>query len=363
MSKFLEPLKAGFDFLTPYPYLQALIVIGAFIILAKIVDLIISRTVARLVSRTETRLDDHFISLMHRPIFATIASIGLLISLEIIELQESLQVVVEAIIETLLIFIWVMFALQASRILLSAMSRQARRFEFVQPTTEPLLKNALAVLLFLAGVYAIMVAWNINVTGLVASAGIVGLALSFAAQDTLSNLFAGVAILADKPYRIGDFIIIDSGERGEVTHIGLRSTRLLTRDDVEISIPNSVMGNAKIINEAGGPPKRYRVRASIGVAYGSDIDDVMQILVRIGMENERVLSNPEPRARFRKFGESSLDFDLLCWIAQPVFRGLIVHELNCEIYRQFAANDIQIPFPQRDLYIKEMSPSGGDTSG
>jgi small-conductance mechanosensitive channel len=217
-------------------------------------------------------------------------------------------------------------------------------------------------LLFLAGVYAIMVAWNINVTGLVASAGIVGLALSFAAQDTLSNLFAGVAILADKPYRIGDFIIIDSGERGEVTHIGLRSTRLLTRDDVEISIPNSVMGNAKIINEAGGPPKRYRIRASVGVAYGSDIDQVMQILVGIGAENEQVLDNPEPRARFRQFGESSLDFDLLCWITQPVYRGLIIHELNCEIYRQFAKHAIQIPFPQRDIFIKEMSPSGVDTS-
>jgi len=362
MNSLLEMLKTGFDFLAPYPYLQALAVIGAFVVLAKIVDLIISRTVTRLVARTETRLDDHFISLIHRPIFATIASIGLLVSLEIIELQQSLQVVVEAIIETLLIFIWVVFALQASKMLLSAMSRQTRRFEFIQPTTEPLLKNAIAVLLFLAGVYAIMVAWNINVTGLVASAGIVGLALSFAAQDTLSNLFAGVAILADKPYRIGDFIIIDSGERGEVTHIGLRSTRLLTRDDVEISIPNSVMGNATIINEAGGPPKRYRIRASVGVAYGSDIDEVMQTLVRIGTDNERVLSIPEPRARFRQFGESSLDFDLLCWIAQPVYRGLIIHELNCDIYRQFAANEIQIPFPQRDLYIKEMSPSGGDTS-
>jgi MscS family membrane protein len=362
MNNFLDTLKTGFDFLAPYPYLQALIIISAFIILAKIVDLIFSRTVTRLVVRTKTNLDDHFISLMHRPIFASIASIGLLISLETLKLQQSLQDIVAAIIQTLLIVIWIIFGLRASKMFLSAMGRQTRRFEFVQPTTEPLLKNALAVLLFLAGVYAIMVAWNINVTGLVASAGIVGLALSFAAQDTLSNLFAGVAILADEPYRIGDFIIIDSGERGEVTHIGLRSTRLLTRDDVEISIPNSVMGNAKIINEAGGPPKRYRVRASVGVAYGSDIDQVMQTLIRIGAENEQVLDNPEPRARFRQFGESSLDFDLLCWIAQPVYRGLIIHELNCEIYRQFAANAIQIPFPQRDIFIKEMSPPGVDTS-
>ena len=354
MNELTAKLADSLSLLEPYPYLKALIVIGAFLVLAKIVDFIISRTVAQLVVRTETSLDDQFISLLHRPVFTTVSSIGLFIALGVIDLDESFREIVGAIIKTLLILVWLTFALRASKLLLTAMSSKKGRFEYVQPTTEPLFKNAVAVLLFLAGVYAIMVAWGINITALVASAGIVGLALSFAAQDTLSNLFAGVAILADQPYRIGDVIIIDSGERGEVTHIGLRSTRLLTRDDVEISIPNSVMGNAKIINEAGGPPKRYRVRASVGVAYGSDIDKVMEILEGIGTANSRVISNPPPRVRFRLFGESSLDFDLLCWIDQPVLRGLIVHELNCEIYRQFANNGIQIPFPQRDLYVKEM---------
>jgi small-conductance mechanosensitive channel len=312
------------------------------------------RLFLRLVARTTTNIDDHIVSLLHRPIFASVTSIGLFIALDIIGLEQSLQDIIGAVIQTILIFIWLIFTLRISKLLLTAMSGQKQRFEFVQPTTEPLLKNALAVLLLLAGAYAIMVAWDINVTGLVASAGIVGLALSFAAQDTLSNLFAGVAILADKPYQIGDVIIIDSVDRGEVTHIGLRSTRLLTRDDVEISIPNSVMGNAKIINEAGGPPKRYRVSTSVGVAYGSDIEKVMQVLEQIGASHDSVLSFPQPRVRFRKFGESSLDFDLLCWIDQPIKRGLVVHDLNCEIYRQFAASGIAIPFPQRDLHIKEM---------
>ena len=270
--------QEGMTKLEPYPYLAALIIIFISIVLAKIVDLIFSSLFPRLVSRTSTNLDDQFIRLLHRPIFASVVSIGLFISLDILGLDETQKKVVGGIIQTILIFIWLGFGLSASRLLLSAMSRHQQRFEFVQETTEPLLKNAVAVLLLLAGAYAIMVAWNINVTGLVASAGIVGLALSFAAQDTLSNLFAGVAILADKPYQIGDFIIIDNVDRGKVTHIGLRSTRLLTRDDVEISVPNSVMGNAKIINEAGGPSTQYRVRASVGVAYGTDIDEVMQIL-------------------------------------------------------------------------------------
>jgi small-conductance mechanosensitive channel len=212
----------------------------------------------------------------------------------------------------------------------------------------------LVVLVFIAGTYGILVAWDINVTGLVASAGILGLALSFAAQDTLSNLFAGVAILADRPYQIGDYIIIDSGERGEVTHIGLRSTRLLTRDDVEVSIPNGVMGSAKIINEAGGPRTRYRIRINVGVAYGSDIDQVMQTLLDAANAHKKVLRNPEARVRFRAFGDSSLDFDVLCWIVRPADRGLVSHDLHCDIYKRFIAENIQIPFPQRDLHIKEM---------
>ena len=354
MQEFLRFGQMGFDTLRPYPYLQALLVIIAFLALAKFIDRVISGLVARLVSKTKTNLDDQLVQIMHRPIFTTVAMIGLVLATYRLDFSDELRNTTVSVIQTLLALIWLVFGIRLSRLLLAAMKRQERRFRFVQQTTEPLLTNAVAVILFLAGVYTILVAWNINVTGLVASAGIVGLALSFAAQDTLSNLFAGVAILADRPYQIGDYIILDTGERGQVTHIGLRSTRLLTRDDVEVSIPNGVMGSAKIVNEAGGPPHRYRVRISIGVAYGSDIDQVMKVLLEIAQHHPKIFSTPEPRARFRQFGASSLDFDLLCWIEQPADRGIVVHELNCEIYKQFNKAGITIPFPQQDLYIKEI---------
>ena len=340
--------------LKPYPWARALLVMGLFLLLAGLVDRLISGIVRRLVARTETSLDDQLLRLLHRPVFTTVALIGLLMATYEFELAPEVLLRTTALVKTILIVVWVFFGLGASRLLLMAMGSQTERFEFVQQTTEPLLRNAVAVLLFLAGVYGILIAWDINVTGLVASAGIVGLALSFAAQDTLANLFAGVAILTDQPYRIGDYIILDSGERGQVTYIGLRSTRLLTRDDVEVSIPNSVMGAAKIVNEAKGVPNQYRIQASVGVAYGTDIDRVMEVLLTVGTAHPLVLANPEPRARFRQFGESSLDFDLLCWIANPADRGLVVHELNCGIYRNFAEAKITIPFPQRDLHIKEV---------
>ncbi len=348
------------DFLENYPALEALGILLAFLILAALVDRLITGIVARVVVRTETDLDDRILAIFHRPVFASVALTGLILAVDHLGLDPRWLGATTSIVQTLLIVIWVVFGLRFSAIVLRAMRRSERRFEFVQDTTAPLLKNSLAVLLLLAGAYGILVAWNIDVTGLVASAGILGLALSFAAKDTLANLFAGIAILTDRPYQIGHYIILDSGERGEVTRIGLRSTRLLTRDDVEISIPNSVMGNAKIINEASGVLNRYRIRVSVGVAYGSDIDRVMEVLLEVAANHTKVLPTPEPRARFRQFGDSSLDFELLCWIEQPAQRGLVVHELNCAVYKAFAAAGISIPFPQRDLYVKEIPATSSD---
>ncbi|MFH1766155.1 MAG: mechanosensitive ion channel family protein [Gemmatimonadota bacterium] len=354
METISEFLRGWNAVLEPYPALQALGIIVGFLFLAAVSDRIITGIVSRLVAQTQTDLDDRLLAILHRPIFTSVALLGLILAVGRFEVSSGLMLATTAAVKTILIVIWMVFGLRFSSLLLGALKNQAERFEFIQPTTEPLLRSALAVVLFLSAAYAILLAWDIEVTGLVASAGIVGLALSFAAKDTLANLFAGVAILADQPYKLGEYIILDSGERGEVTHIGLRSTRLLTRDDVEVSIPNSVMGGAKIVNEASGVPDSYRIRVAVGVAYGSDIDHVMSVLMKVGTGQPEVRATPEPRVRFRRFGESSLDFELLCWIERPADRGRVIHELNCNVYRAFAATGISIPFPQRDLYIKQM---------
>jgi len=240
-------------------------------------------------------------------------------------------------------------------VLLGALLKSERRFGVVQPTTAPAFRNGVVVLLFLLASYSILLVWDVNITGLVASAGILGLALSFAAQDTLSNLFAGVSILADRSYEIGDFIVLDSGERGEVTHIGLRSTRLLTRDDVGITIPNGVIAHAKIVNEAASPRGRYRIRVKVGIAYGSDVRQVITLLEQIAINHGEISNTPTPRVRFRAFGESSLELELLCWIGNPADRGRVVHELNCVIYEAFDDQQITIPFPQREVSFRDQN--------
>ncbi|MCP4000124.1 MAG: mechanosensitive ion channel family protein [Gammaproteobacteria bacterium] len=339
-----------------YPLLVAFLVAAVGLLVAKLAELFLTNIIGRMVAKTESKFDDKIISLLHKPIFTTFAIFGLIIASYSVakELGNNFLPATLAILKSLIILSWIRFFMRSSDSVINSMGANKRNFSFAQEDTVPLLKNLAIVFLLLAGAYSILVTWDINVTGLVASAGIVGLALSFAAQDTLSHLFSGVAILADRPYRIGDFIVLDTGERGQVTHIGLRSTRLMTRDDVEVSIPNGVMGSAKIVNESGGGKSQYRVRAHVGVAYGSDVDKVLNVLETIAKDNKYLSKHPEPRARFRTFGASSLDFELLAWIEEPSVRGLRIHEINCEINRRFIEENIVIPFPQQDVWIKEL---------
>ncbi len=218
----------------------------------------------------------------------------------------------------------------------------------------PLVENVTRIVIIVAAVMIVLSIWKINITPIIASAGIAGAAVAFAAKDTIANFFGGISVFVDKPFKIGDYIVLDKGERGEVVAIGVRSTRIKTRDDVQITIPNSIIANTKVINESA-PIPNFRVRIPVSVAYGSNIDKVQDTLLQVAGQNENVIPEPSPRVRFREFGDSSLNFELLCWTKEPSLRGLTVHELNCEIYKTFAASGITIPFPQRDVHIRKDS--------
>jgi MscS family membrane protein len=340
------------DAIAPYPAPQAVLAALIFLFLAMVVDKICSRALVRLLARTDTATGNRIIELLHRPVYVTVMLIGLVFASNRLSLSEPVNNILYGVVGTILVLVWSVTIHRLSGVVFTAMVRNDRRYSFAHPATAPVFRNAIAVLLFAVGVYGLLVTWEVNVTALLASAGIVGLALSFAAQDTLGNLFAGVSILADRPYEIGDYVVLDSGERGEVTHIGLRSTRLITRDDVGVTIPNGVIARAKIVNEAASPRRQFRIRINVGVAYGTNIRQLIKVLIKIAQEHEEISSTPEPRARFRSFGDFSLKFELLCWIERPADRGRISHELNCEIYETFEELGITIPFPQRDINVR-----------
>lgn len=353
MNSFIAEIQKLAELIGPNAYLQGLVIAIAFVVLGKIADWFVSRAIGKIATRSKTDIDDRMVDLVHRPIFLSFVLLGFSLATQRIDLPDAPEFITLGVLKTIAVVIWYNMLRQLADVLVQT-ARRNQNNKLVQTGMLALLQNIAKVVLFAMAIYFVFLAWNINVTAWVASAGIVGLALSFAAKDTLSNLFAGVSIIMDAPYKTGDYIILDGGERGIVTHIGLRSTRILTRDDVEITIPNGIIGNSKIINETGGPSEKHRIRIAVGVAYGSDIDHVIATLEKVAAGNAEVCPDPEARVRFRRFGESSLDFELLCWIDRPVDRGRLSHELGCSVYKAFAAAGIQIPFPQRDLHVRSM---------
>ena len=346
-----------------YPLWTALGLIVGFYLAAKITELILVRGVSRLTARTETEVDDHLLALVRKPIFFTVFFFGLSLAIAVLGLPPSFRNNTVKLLLTLVVFSWLGAGFPGFRIVLDALGRHKHRFPLIEERTIPLF-DILSKLALIGGAsYALLLIWQVDPTPWFASAGVIGIAVGFAARDTLANLFAGIFIIADSPYKLGDFVTLDSGERGLVTHVGVRSTRLETRDDIEITVPNSVMANAKIINETGGRWEKERIRIKVGVAYGSDVDRVCEVLVNIASHHDHICPDPKPRVRLRGFGDSSLDFELLCWIDEPVLRGRLSHEMYMEVYKTFQREGIEIPFPQRDVWVRRMPGPASEDPG
>ena len=343
-----------------YPLVGGLLVAAVFLLLALIIRFVVFRSLGRLAGLTNAVFDDRLLEHLRRPVYTTVVFFGLTLAVNTAQLAFGTRVIINVLL-SVIVASWMRAALRISTALLETLGAQ-ERFTLVEARTVPMFDLSAKLLTILVGSYILLLIWGINPVGWLASAGIVGIAVGFAAKDTLANLFSGFFIVADAPYKIGDYINLDSGERGKVSAIGLRSTRLLTRDDVEITIPNGVIANAKIVNESGGPHLKMRNRIAVGVAYGSDVDRVCEILLEIGRAHDEVCATPEPRVRMRGFGPSSLDFELLVWIEHPEFRGRMAHEIYLRIYKRFAEEGIEIPYSKHDVFIKEM-PAGNLEGG
>jgi len=341
------------DYLSNHKPLLALIYIIASFIGALIIDKIFISFLKIVVKKSKTDLDDKIIDTIHKPLYYSILFFGFSIALKLLDLPENVIFSLIGILKTIIVIFWGGALFRSFIILIEWASKKSRQSSFIQAKTIPLFENLGKIIIFLLAVYFIMLTWDIDVTAWVASAGVLSAVLAFAAKDTLGNLFAGIFIMADSPYKEGDYINLDTGERGHVRHIGIRSTRIMTRDDVEITIPNAVIANSKIINESGGPYEKERIRITVDVAYGTDVEKAKDIMYQIALSSDMICSAPEPRVRFREFGESGLRLQLLGWIERPELRGLAIDKLSTEIYNSYNKENIEIPFPQRTVHIKK----------
>ncbi|HEY9616555.1 MAG TPA: cyclic nucleotide-binding domain-containing protein [Microcoleaceae cyanobacterium] len=194
---------------------------------------------------------------------------------------------------------------------------------------------------------------GVNLTSLTLFAGVLGIGIGFGLQNLTSNFISGLTLLVEQPIRVGDFVEIDN-LLGTVESISIRSTTVRTQDGVFVIVPNIRFVENNVINWSYRDP-RCRLHVRVSVAYDSDTFLVSEALLEAARKDLRVLSDPPPRVWFQKFGDSALEFVLLVWINQPQESDPIKSALNFLVEQEFRYRGIQVPFPQRDLYIRNLS--------
>ncbi|MCB9779368.1 MAG: mechanosensitive ion channel family protein [Alphaproteobacteria bacterium] len=354
--------------------LRALFIFGLALLFAAFIDIMARRVLGAIAARTPFKSDDIAVQYLRRPISQTVVLLGAWWALAPLPLGDGPRFVVRAVLASIGVLVWTFAFMQVGKIILRGLSDQARGLEatgraenrLVRPRTLPLFEMAVRALILGSSTYGLLLAWHVDVTAWLASAGVLGIAVGFAAQETLSNLLAGVVIIADAPYKLGDYLVLDTGQRGRVTDIGLRSTRMLTFDGVEIIVPNSVMVKATIINESGGKDERERLTINASVAYGTDVEGARRTMLEAARGCEGVIDDEagvRPEVQFRAMGESSLDFAVLVWIRRPEHRWDVLDRVTTAVYTALTQNGYEIPFPQRDLHIKSGLPPAGGPKG
>jgi len=209
--------------------------------------------------------------------------------------------------------------------------------------------------ILLVGFLLALATLGVNFTNITIIGGALGVGIGFGLQNIVNNFVSGLILLFERPVRVGDYIQIES-VRAEIKKIGLRATTVETFDRADIVIPNSDLVANQVINWTRRN-RIMRLKIPVGVAYGSDVPLVMKILLQCAQDNPSVMSSPKPQVLFIGFGDSSLDFEIRVFVLDIDYHHIVYSEILQEIYREFRLNDIEIPFPQRDLHLRSVDES------
>ena len=334
------------------------IIIPVTIVLASaalllIVRAMLFRILRQWAERTETQFDDIVIASIKNPSLLLAVAIGIHLGLSFSDIPEKHLGYLTRILHLIIILA---VTLASANLAGQLFKNYIQKSNLPIPTTGlayGILKGAILVI----GLLICLSVLGISIAPLLTALGVGGLAVALALQDTLANLFAGIHILMEKSLRIGDFVKLETGQEGYIDDITWRTTRVRMLPNNVVVIPNSKLAQSVVTNYYL-PEKRMSLLISIGVSYSSDPEQVERILVDVAkkgaLDIPGLLAEPEPFVRFIPgFGESSLDFTLICQVREFVDQYLAQHELRKRIFKRFNEEGIKIPFPHRTVYLRE----------
>lgn len=341
----------GIEFpITPWLGIPIFLVVLAAV--GILIDSVVLNILSNIAKRTVSAIDDLVIRYIRKfmPLWLAIIAIAVIVSS--LTLTPEIHSIVSQVLRILLILavLWPVMLM-----LLSLVDVWIANQESVRPAAS-IIKTVTKIAFVVIGALMVMSALRIEISPLLATLGVSSLAVGLALQDTLSNFFAGLHVMADRPIRIGDYIKLGSNEEGYVDTIGWRSTRLRTEDNNLIIIPNQKITQSTVINFSM-PEKITAVKISFGVSYNEDparIESMVENVVKTCQhEIEGLLLTPEPSVEFISMGESSINFSLTCYIQEFKHRRKIQNLLTRKIFEKFREEKIEIPFPTRTIHIKD----------
>ncbi len=331
-------------------YAVSLLIVLTFAILGKFLLFIFSQYLERFASKTKNKIDDIVFHHTKKPLFYLLVAYGIKLGL----LNVGINGVVEKIVNSIMAAVFLYVILQGIDIAVETwavtFSRKTRTN--VDDVLLPLLHKISKVLFVIIGLLWVLKIWNIDITPYLAGVGISGLVLGLALQDSLKNVFGGISLLLDKTYQVGDKVQLESGEVGTIQDIGLRSTKIANFDNELMYVPNGYLANSRVLNYTRPDPK-VRTHVLFGVEYGSDVEEVRKVVMKILTGMEGVLKDPAPTVQFTEMGDFSLKFRANFWVdkwSRSYDRKL---EATEKIYNALRKAKIGIPFPTQTVYLKK----------
>lgn len=290
---------------------------------------------------------EHFSDLYELPIIITAVLFIVNISLQPLSYVDEYMQTINNVLFTVGVLVWLRALLHTGDKIVEEIVEKK-----YDENVAPIAENIWTIIVIIAAGGLIFNQWGINITPILASAGVIGIVAGFAARDTIANFFGSIALYADKTFTKGDFIVIEDENSGYVLDISIRSTEIRTLDGDVVTIPNSKLNNT-IIRNKSTPQKRHRIEITVGVSYDANPTHVTEILEEAIDETDGIENNPTPQVHLRDFGSSAIVFEMLLWIKNPNREKFIENDINTLIYNKLDEEDISIPYPQRDLHFKD----------
>ncbi len=326
--------------------LVAIVILAVFAVSAKLSTYVLQEILPRFTAKTQTTLDDELVKALRRPVNLLVLLTGFALAIHSLEFN----VVDFGLIDMVLTILYIMLgAYLVSNIIHGLIQWYSND---IAPKTQsklddqlmPFLDKVDRIIIFTIALLMTLDRLGYQITPILASLGVAGIAVAFAAQETISNVFGAFSILTDKPFKVGDRIELSENEIGDVIDIGVRSTRIRTMDNKIVIMPNAVISKGKIINYAE-PDLMVRYTIKVGISYKSDIDRALQIMTEIAKNTDGVISDPVPRAYVVALSSYSIDLILHIWVRDYKLEFEVPDRIYREIIRRFAQENIEIPYP------------------